>query len=103
MSYGRTCFSGVHVFQVDMCYESIRVKGDHALLEQMSCGWSCVSGVHVFKMAYLVMRYVLLVEIAYWMFCLMVCIIGGHVLQFQMFYWSTYFTEGILNRLICLA
>ena len=38
------CISGVHVFQVDMCYESIRVKGGHALLEQMSwegmCWWS---------------------------------------------------------------
>ena len=69
MSYGRTCFSGVHVFQVDMCYESIRVKRGHALLEQMSCGRSCVGGVHVFRMAYLVMHYVLLVEISYWMTC----------------------------------
>ena len=53
MSYGRKCFSGVHVFQVDMCYESIHVKGGHALLEQMSCGRSCVlvesmsSGWHI--------------------------------------------------------
>ena len=48
MSYGRICFSGVHDFQVNMCYESIRVKGGHALLEQMSCWRSCVGGVHVF-------------------------------------------------------
>ena len=62
-------FSGVHVFQVDMCYESICVKGGHALLERMSCGRSCIGGVHVFRMAYLVMRYVLLIEISYWMTC----------------------------------
>ena len=68
MSYGMTCFSGVYVFQVDMCYESIHVKGSHALLEQMSCGRSCV-GVYVFRMAYLVMCYVLLVEISNWMTC----------------------------------
>ena len=43
--------------------------GGHALLEQMSCGRSCVGGVHVFRMAYLVMRYVLLEEISYWMTC----------------------------------
>ena len=52
-----------------MCYESIRVKGGHALLEQMSCGRSCVDGVHVFRMAYLIMCYILLVEISYWMTC----------------------------------
>ena len=69
MSYGRTCFSGVHVFQVDMYYESICIKGSHALLEQMSCGRSYVGGVHVFRMAYLVMRYVLLIDISYWMTC----------------------------------
>ena len=69
MSYGRTCFSGVHVFQFDICYKSIRVKEGHALLEQMSCRRSCVGGVHVFRMAYLVISYVLLVEISYWMTC----------------------------------
>ena len=58
MSYVRTCFSGIHVFQVDMCYDSIRVKGGHALLEKMSCERSCVGGVHVFRMAYLVTCYV---------------------------------------------
>ena len=66
MSYGRTCFSGVHVFQDDMCYVSIHVKGGRALLEQMSCGRPCVGGVHVFRMAYLAMHYVLLKEISYW-------------------------------------
>ena len=31
MSYGRTHFSGVHIFQDDMSYESIHIKGGHAL------------------------------------------------------------------------
>ena len=31
LSYGRTCFSGVHIFQDDMSYESICLKGGHAL------------------------------------------------------------------------
>ena len=30
-SYGWLCFSGVHVFQDDMSYESICLKGGHAL------------------------------------------------------------------------
>ena len=34
------CFSGVHVFQDDMSYESICLKAGHALLEKMSCGRS---------------------------------------------------------------
>ena len=53
-----------------MFYESIRAKGGHAMLEEISCGRSCVGGIHVFRMAYLVMSYVLLVEISYWMTCL---------------------------------
>ena len=31
MSYGRIFFSGVHVFQVEMCYESICLEEGHAL------------------------------------------------------------------------
>ena len=38
MSYGQTCFYGVHVFQDDMSYESICLKGGHGLQEEMSCG-----------------------------------------------------------------
>ena len=36
-----------------MSYESICLKGGHALLKEMSYGRSYVGGVHVFRMAYL--------------------------------------------------
>ena len=44
LSYGWTCFYGVHVFQNDLSYEStcICLKGGHALLKEMSYGRSCV-------------------------------------------------------------
>ena len=58
---------------------------------------SCIGVVHVFSMAYLTIccfieRYVLL-EV---MFYLRVCIIGGHVPLFEMSYWGTCFTGGLI-------
>ena len=44
---------GVYVFQDDMYYGNICLKGGHALLEDMYYGRTCVAGVHVFRMAYL--------------------------------------------------
>ena len=67
LSYGLTCFSGVHVFQDDMSYETICLMGGHALLKEMSYGRSCVGGIHVFRMAYLTIWCVLLEDISYWM------------------------------------
>ena len=52
-----------------MSYESICLKGGHALLKEMSYGWSCVDGVHAFRMAYLTVCWVLLEDISYWMTC----------------------------------
>ena len=34
-----------------MSYESICLKGGHALLEEMPYGRSCIGGVYVFRMA----------------------------------------------------
>ena len=34
------------------------------------------------------------------MFYLRVCIIGGHILLFEMFYWGTCFTVGLSYRMI---
>ena len=69
MSYGRTCVSGVHVFQDDMSYWSICLKGGHALLEEMSYGRSCIGGVHVFSIVYLTICCVLLEDMFYLRTC----------------------------------
>ena len=80
-------FSGVQVFQDDMSYESVCLKGGHILLEKISYGRSCIGGVHSFRMTFYNMlcfawRHVLREG----MFFLRVCIIGGQVLQFEMYY-----------------
>ena len=68
----------------------------------MSYWRSCIGGVHVFRMAYLTIhcffagRYVLLED----MFFLRVCILGGHVLQFEMSY---ILLEGMSYRRLCIA
>ena len=66
ISYGRTFFYGVHVFQEDMSYGSICLKGGHALLEKMSYGRSYIGGVHVSRMAYLRICCVLLKYMSFW-------------------------------------
>ena len=81
ISYGRTYFSGVHIFQDDMSYESICHKGGHALLEEMFYGRSCIGGVHVFRMAYHT--------------CVLSCFVRGNVLWEVMYWWSACLQDGI--------
>ena len=69
MYYGRTCVSGVHIFQDDMSYESICLKGGHTLLEEMSYERLCIGGVHIFRMRYLTICCVLLEDTSYWRAC----------------------------------
>ena len=45
----------------------------------------CIGGVHIFRMTYLTICYALLEDISHWRTSFFrVCIIGGHVLQFEM-------------------
>ena len=53
MSYGKTSFSGLHVFQGDIYYDSICLEGGHALLLVISYGISSIGGMHIFRLAYL--------------------------------------------------
>ena len=73
MSYGWTCFSGVHVFQDDMSY------GAYILRKVMLCRRKCLVGGH---------EDTLDEERFYWRECL----IGSHILH-----------DGMSYRRTCLA
>ena len=62
-------FSGVQVFQDDMSYESVCLKGGHILLEKISYGRSCIGGVHSFRMTYFTICCVLLEDMSYGRAC----------------------------------
>ena len=53
MSYRRTCFSEIHVFQDDIPLENICLKIGDTLWDEISYGRSCIDGAHVFRIAYL--------------------------------------------------
>ena len=51
MSYRRACFSGVHVFQDDLSYESICLMRAYVLRVIMLCRRKYLMGGHVFVSA----------------------------------------------------
>ena len=56
---------GVHIFQDDMSYGSICLKGGHALLEEIYYRRSCIGRVPVFRMAFLTGLCILLENLSY--------------------------------------
>ena len=84
MSFRMAYIMIAYVYKVVMLCCRKSLMGGNVLVECMSSGW------HILQMLCFTERCVLL-EV---MFCLRVCIIGEHVLLFEMSYWSTCFTGG---------